>query len=106
MVLAVQTDGSAKLLVNDSPQTLLLRRRLSEPPFSEQVVGDKKESEFELGRRYPLSFSDGVPHAGGWNFELGWGMGTTLLPGEESKQKLEPEFGPGDFGYCQYPLRR
>ncbi len=51
-VLAAEADGETRLLVNDSPQALLLRDgELLEPPFSQTIVGEKQiqQSQFKRG---------------------------------------------------------
>lgn len=96
-VLAAEADGETRLLVNDSPQALLLRDgELLEPPFSQTIVGEKQiqQSQFQLQEGDLLFlFSDGVTHAGvGGILELGWGMGGLRYYLEKkASSRLEPE---------------
>ena len=96
-VLAAEADGETRLLVNDSPQALLLRDgELLEPPFSQTIVGEKQiqQSQFQLQEGDLLFlFSDGVTHAGvGGVLELGWGMGGLRYYLEKkASSRLEPE---------------
>lgn len=96
-VLATDSKGSTRLLVNDSPQALLLREgELLEPPFSQSVVGQKQiqQSQFQLQVGDTLFlFSDGVTHAGvGGVLELGWGMdGLRYYIQKKAPSLTEPE---------------
>lgn len=96
-VLASEADGETRLLVNDSPQALLLRdNELLEPPFSQTEVGEKQiqQSQFQLQEGDLLFlFSDGVTHAGvGGVLELGWGMaGLRYYLQKKAPSHLEPE---------------
>ncbi len=96
-VLAAEADGQTRLLVNDSPQALLLRdKQLLEPPFCQNKVGEKEiqQSEFTLQEGdLMFLFSDGVIHAGvGGILELGWGMeGLRYYLAKKAHASLEPE---------------
>jgi hypothetical protein len=96
-VLTTDSKGFTRLLVNDSPQALLLRQgELLEVPFTQSIVGQKKiqhsQFQFQVGDTLFL-FSDGVTHAGvGGVLELGWGIrGLSYYLEKKAHSLSEPE---------------